>query len=503
MQIDTLPLSAPALEQMAAEAWEEAKRRKQLAGGRYRTFQTAYRDDPVAFIHDCIRWPKGEKPAPYQDAIASSLIEHVRVAVRGPHGLGKTAEAAWLVLWFALTRDGEDWKVPTTASGWRHLSRYLWPEIHKWARLLDWTKIGRPPFDERHELLTLTLRLSSGEAFAVASDVPALIEGAHAEHLLYLFDEAKEIPNATWDASEGAFSSGIEAKALAISTPGEPIGRFYDIHSRKPGYEDWHAIHVKLEDAIKAGRISPKWAEQRKRQWGESSVYQNRVLGEFAARDEDGIIPLAWVEAANERWQKWVEMGKPGVPVSLGVDVARSGGDKTAMALQYEVAEMDDRPCKRAIDDLRFSVREDTMATTGRAAGILSKYPIRASVDVIGIGAGVVDRLREQGFSVDGFNASEGIDRKDKTGELGFTNMRSAAWWNLREMLDPSANEEVALPPDDELTGDLTAPRWKLMSGGRIQVESKDEIRKRLGRSTDAGDAVIMAMERGISWLLT
>jgi hypothetical protein len=114
-------------------------------------------------------------------------------------------------------------------------------------------------------------------------------------------------------------------------------------------------------------------------------------------------------------------------------------------------------------------------------------------VDVIGIGAGVVDRLREQRMAVEPFNAAEGTTRKDSSGELGFSNVRSQAWWELRELLDPAGGEPVALPPDDMLTGDLTAPHWRVLSGGRIQIESKDDIRKRLGRSTDSGDAVVQA----------
>jgi hypothetical protein len=91
------------------------------------------------------------------------------------------------------------------------------------------------------------------------------------------------------------------------------------------------------------------------------------------------------------------------------------------------------------------------------------------------------------------FNAAERTDRKDASGELGFTNKRSAAWWNMRELLDPANGHDVALPDDDELTGDLTAPKWRVMSGGKIQVESKDDIRKRIGRSTNKGDGVIQA----------
>ena len=100
------------------------------------------------------------------------------MAVRGPHGLGKTALAAIGVLWFATTRDiaGVDWKVPTTASAWRQLQKFLWPEIHKWARRIDWNKVGRDPFG-RDELLKLSLNLRTGEAFALASDEPSRARG--------------------------------------------------------------------------------------------------------------------------------------------------------------------------------------------------------------------------------------------------------------------------------------------------------------------------------------
>jgi hypothetical protein len=455
----------------------------------------AYRDDPAGFILDCIRWEYGKGPTDYQLGNVSALVDHKRVAVRGPHGLGKTAENAWVILWFALTRDAEgaDWKIPTTASAWRQLTKFLWPEVHKWSRKLDWEKIGRPEFG-RYELLTLNLKLKSGEAFAVASDDPAQIEGAHADEILYIYDEAKTIPEATFDASEGAFSGAGEdtdanAYALASSTPGAPVGRFYDIHKRKPGLEDWHAIHVTLEDTIRAKRVSREWAKQRKRQWGaKSAVYLNRVEGKFAASDEDSVIPLAWVEAATERWHKLQEAGElaQGWITTVGADIARSGSDKTVLALRYG----------SVISELRRHSQQGTMETTGQVAGLLKLDPngwVRPVVDVIGIGAGVVDRLREQGFSTIAFNASEKSERKDKSGELGFVNCRSAAWWHLRELLDPDSGAEIALPDDDLLIGDLTAPTWRVMSGGKIQVESKEDIKKRIGRSTDDGDAVIQA----------
>lgn len=464
-----------------------------------------YFHDPVAWANDFIMWRPGEGLTDYQRGNLSALVEHKRVAVRGPHGLGKSMQDAVIVLWFADTREraGIDWKVVTTASVWRQLTEYLWPEIHKWVRRLNWTALGRRPFKPDRELQTLSLKLRYGEAFAVASDNPSNIEGAHATQMLYVFDEAKTILGDTFDAAEGAFTTDEVgehggAYAIANSTPGEPSGRFYDIHSRKPGYEDWHPIHVTLQDAISAGRIGVRWAQQRKLQWGEeSAVYQNRVLGEFASSDEDAVIPLRWVEAANERWRAW--RGDPDSPMpdlgpmdALGVDVAREGRDKTVFAPRHGVI----------VPELLEFAKQDTAATTGRVRGILNaNRKAIAKVDVIGIGAGVVDHLRGDDTldtvhiapRVDGFHASKGTKLLDRTGELGFSNVRSAAWWNLRELLDPANGFDICLPPHDQLTGDLTAPKWRVVSGGRIQVESKDDIKKRLGRSTDHGDAVIQA----------
>jgi hypothetical protein len=455
--------------------------------------------DPVGWAESCIRWRPGEGLTDYQREILAAIPVRRRVSVRGLHGLGKSALSAIAVLWFGSTRElsGVDWKVPTTAGSWRQLTHYLWPEIAKWARRIEWDALGCRPWSTRDELMALTLRLGHGQAFAAASDRPELLEGAHADSILYVFDESKSIASATFDAAEGALGGQGEAFALALSTPGEPSGRFFEIHARRSGLEDWWARHVSLEEAVEAGRVSRSWVAQRRRQWGESSaVFQNRVLGEFASADEDGVIPLGWVEAANERWRAWADAGRPAVDgvVAVGVDVARSGSDRTVLAVR----------AGDVVTELRRSSREDTMQTTGRVVGLLGSLPgAVAVVDVIGVGGGVVDRLRELGLKVSPFNASESSDRKDRSGELGFVNLRAAAWWRLRELLDPAYGPALALPPDDSLIGDLTAPHWRVTSAGKIQIESKDDVRARIGRSTDDGDAVVMACWLGVSGGMT
>jgi hypothetical protein len=116
-----------------------------------------------------------------------------------------------------------------------------------------------------------------------------------------------------------------------------------------------------------------------------------------------------------------------------------------------------------------------------------------AVVDVIGLGAGVVDRLRELEKEVVAFNAAERTSMTDSHNEFSFPNARSAAWWNMRELLDPQNPNPISLPEDDVLAAELSAPRWKILAGAKIQVEAKDDTRKRIRRSPDSADAVAMS----------
>lgn len=452
-----------------------------------------YYNRPADFARECVNWPQGRSLAPYQADTMDMLAEHHRMSLRSLRGAGKSTTAALIVLWFSLTRDanGDDWKIITTAGSWGQLINYLWPEIKKWASKLKWDVIrkGRP--FSPNELLNLNLKLTHGAASAAASSNPGRFEGAHADQLLYVFDEAKVIPAAIFDSAEGALT-GAGAYAVMMSTPGEPAGRFYEVQAQKPGYEDWATRVVRLEEVFEAGQVTPEWVEQRKRQWGEnSSVFQNHVLGNFFAADEDSVIPLLWIEQAVERWKLW-NLGDaennippraepPGRRV-VGVDVARYGTDKTIIAPRqgevfYELTEL---------------TQSDTLTTTGHVVPHLRHPKSLAVVDAVGVGGGVVDQLRKKRLSVLGFAGSGASTGSDKTGTFPFLNLRAESWWRLREALDPATDPTLCLPDDDQLLGDLTAPRWKINSGGKIQVEDKEEIRKRLGRSPDRADAVVL-----------
>jgi hypothetical protein len=507
--------------QVMAQAALELKKRKKTAKTAaptgYGYFQKRYENDRAGFARDCIRWDDNESAAPYQIEILGLLDKHQRVAVRGAHGLGKSTLAAWCVLHFALTCDRRsgDWKAITTASAWRQLTEYLWPEIHKWSRKLRWDIIGREPFT-KDELLGLRLNMDTGRAFAVASNEAQKVEGAHAQSLMYVFDEAKIIPISIWDSIEGAFSNagnkdGVVVKALAISTPGFPSGRFYDIHQKREGTEDWVTRHVTLKEIIAAGRIDPAWVEQRKKLWGENSaIFKNKVMGEFATDNEASIIPLEWVDAAVLRWKVWqhelrdqlealfgVELSKVprfeagkamkellGTPTVMALDFS-DGGDPGVIGVRYGMK----------VDHLEYMENMDSMSQVGRVVQVHSVLkPKRTIGDADGMGSSIIGRMRESNIDIHGFHAQGTVkELTDRSGELRFKNLRAAALWNLRELLDPSNGFEVMLPDDDKLKGDLTAPRRKeTESTGKIQVEAKPEIRSRLGRSTDAGDNISM-----------
>ncbi|MGH3502029.1 MAG: hypothetical protein ACRDQA_14270, partial [Nocardioidaceae bacterium] len=223
-----------------------------------------------------------------------------------------------------------------------------------------------------------------------------------------------------------------------------------------------------------------------------SPLFTAKVRGLFSEAASDGVIPLGWVQRAVERWHDLRDgKGHPNDPGNfvLGVDVARTGDDETCFAHRNgsHVFRLD-----------HFHLT-DTMEVADRAAAVLHEPRSSAVVDVIGIGAGVYDLLRRykrEGVIVGTaipFNAAARTPRKDKLGQFKFLNDRAAAWWGLRELLDPAFGSNIALPDDESLIEELIAPKFDFNVGGTLKIESKEDIKRRIGRSTDSADAVIAA----------
>lgn len=174
--------------------------------------------------------------------------------------------------------------------------------------------------------------------------------------------------------------------------------------------------------------------------------------------------------------------------LTFGVDIAREGADKSVCYIR------EDWRCL----EIAVWAKADTMESARRVQVLYVRYsPTLVTVDADGIGVGVFDRLREQGLPVSAFQGSKSTTAKDASGVLGFRNWRSYAWWRLRELLDPRNEHPVEIPENDDLVGDLCSPRWKV-ANGLVEVETKDKIKQRLGRSPDLGDAMAYAyFDRG------
>jgi len=220
------------------------------------------------------------------------------------------------------------------------------------------------------------------------------------------------------------------------------------------------------------------------------------LYGDFTLGQEDDqwqIIPTDWVLLAMDRWKHTqipltVDSAGNVRPTPLqtaGVDVARGGKDDTIIAPRFGnyVAQLIKIPGKDT---------PDSQSVVNHIVKNIQKGT-RINIDIIGVGAGPFDFLDGFGYEVFAVDSREKSHATDKTGKLPFTNFRAEIWWNARELLDPESGEDIALPDDRRLLQHLTAPRWKLVSSG-IQVESKEEIKKRIGQSPDDGDAVVMAL---------
>lgn len=211
------------------------------------------------------------------------------------------------------------------------------------------------------------------------------------------------------------------------------------------------------------------------------------LQGDFTAGradDEWQVIPTVWVKVAMDRW---TEPDLTHEITSVGVDPSR-GGDETIIAVR-----------RRWAFDPLIAVAPEAAAHGGNVAHkVLAVAGPTANlhVDVIGIGASVIDHLDAfAGSRAIPVNFSSSSDATDATNNLRFVNKRAECWWAMRELLDPTRSVKVSLPRDHQLLADLAAPRYRVTARG-IQIEDKAEIKRRLGRSPDRGDAVVLAAIR-------
>lgn len=422
-----------------------------------------------------------------QREIAQSVQENKLTAVKSGHGVGKSFTTSNLATWWVDTHPPEETVVVSTAPSGEQVSAIMWEEIRKIHRkanlagevqksnrwFIDGIRVGfgRKPQDyDKH-------------AF----------QGLHRKYLLVIIDEACGIDEWLWIAAL-SLATGENNRVVAIGNPDDPTSYFAKVC--KPG-SGWNTIQISVFDSpnftgeeitedAKSKLTKPDWVESMRREVGEgTALWTSKVLGEFPEVDEMATIPLGWVHRAQERWLDWKASGGhlPGRHV-IGADIARYGGDKTAFAHKYG----------NVVTDVEVIPGGDTERTADR---LLDHFGATAVIDTNGVGAGVFDKVRRRGMSATPLNVGTRTSLRDSSGQIEFYNIKAAATWKLREALDPAKNPTLCLPAEgteaEKLAAELSAPRWKTMAGGKMVIETKDEVRKRIGRSPDRGDAVVLA----------
>jgi len=442
-----------------------------------------YRDDPIGFIREVL----GGEPWEEQVRIAEAVREHPQVTVRSCHAAGKDWLAARLALWWVYARRGLVVLTGPTATQVQ--------EILMRGEVRDaFSRAGHLPGSLHVNALRPGGEGRAGILAKTATGVSALT-GFHDARVLFVITEAQdpEIDHA-WDAAF-AVATGAEDRIVTLGNPVAKEGRFYRAH--RPG-SDWHALkvpasaipNVREGETIVPGLLTREGVDRFASEYGEESgFYVSRVLAEFPDEAEDALFRRDWLEAAAQRWahrERWGSKASEAIPVAA-LDPARHGPDDSVLAIRRG----------DVVDDLVvWEGRHDTTELAKGVAWALEERGFRADgskvervrliVDEVGLGGGVLDKLREMGWTARGFNGGRKAVESDR-----FFNRRAESYWILRDRLE---EDDLGLVWSDDLVQELLAVRWRATPAGKVQLEAKRDMTSRLGRSPDRADALAMAL---------
>lgn len=425
-----------------------------------------YQTDPVGFVTKEL----GFHPWSKQKEILESVRDNPRTTVRACHGVGKTACAAACGVWFLYSHPNSI--LLTTAPTWRQVKELLWREIrghHARARLDG-------------KCTTTSIQLAEQWfALGLSTDDPDKFQGFHAEDLLLIGDEAAGIPEMIFEAAFGILTSK-RSRLLLIGNPTSSSGLFHASHHEAA--ETWKVIKISAFDSpnftgeqcperVKNRLTTPDWAEARKSEWGDDSpMYFARVLGEFPEQSEDALFSKAWTIKACDIIPK---VSKDDI-VAIGVDVARGGNCESVAYVRRGM---------RIIHMVAWR-GSDLMASAHRVAGLIKQYkPERTIIDAVGIGAGVVDRLRDMRYrGIEGFHGGSAPADPSR-----FRMKRDEIYWNLRCLMKEGAIGPLA---DAKTRRQVEGIKAKYDNRGKLCVESKEDMRKRNAPSPDRADALVL-----------
>lgn len=462
---------------------EQVDLAEELAGIEAELQRRQWIGDPVSWLQGRL----GEFAWSKQQDILRSVAAHRRTAVHSCHESGKSYIAARVAAWWIDTHKPGEAFVVTSATTGDQVKAVLWREIGRAQSKLG---LGRSNQTEWYLNVAQANGMSREELVAIGrkpSDYnPTAFQGIHARFVLVIFDEAAGIPGGTsdqphslWEAADSLIANDA-SRFLAIGNPDDPQSEFAEVC--KPG-SGWNVLGIDAfetpnftgeytPEAVKQVLIGKTWVEEKRKKWGEDNpLWLSKIRGQFPAKTVDGLIPTAWITAAQARTLP------KGEPRELGVDVGAGGAGRNTVALR-------EGPVVRII---RRDQESDTMQSCGNLLNDLRETGAeRAKVDEIGVGRGLVDRATEQSAPVLGINV--GLPARDKE---AYENIRAEGYWLLRERFGEGSIDLD--PQDDDLAAQLADLRFKRSSRGRIIIESKAEMRRRGKASPDDADSVMLA----------
>lgn len=434
--------------------------------------------DPYGYVMYAFPWGSGpleghDGPDEWQAKQLIEIGEAIKAdpegftlqdAIASGHGIGKSTQTSWIILWAMSTRPNlAGWVTANTQS---QLKSKTWRELSVWhkrainAHWFEWTatRFYQVEHPETWGIDAIPWSEHNSEAFA----------GLHAEHVLMVMDEASSIADKIWEVAEGAMTTP-RAMWFCFGNPTRNTGRFRECFGKYK--HRWSTRQIDSRTCKMANKAKlQEWAEDH----GEDSdFFRVRVRGEFPRQGSNQLIGSDVVHAARQANLPVDEYLLH--PIVIGVDVARFGMDETVIIVRQG----------RKVLDLKTYRGLDNMQVGARAAETYRAHQKAAAlfVDEVGVGSGVVDYLKASGYPVVGVNAGARA-----TNDKLYLNKRAEMWCRMKEWLEGGAD----IPDDPDLGEQLTALEYDYTPKEQIRLEKKDDLKARGLSSPDRADALAL-----------
>jgi phage terminase large subunit len=458
-----------------------------------------WRTDPVGFATHAL----GLRLTADQAAVMVAVASRRQVSWRAAQKVGKSTLMAAIALWWIFCHpvqpDAPAASVVMTSGNASQVRNILWREVrrlHRNARVPLGGDVRSVPssgviFDDGRIIIGIT------------AAEPERLQGYSGPELLFLVDEASGFDDELIEAVLGNMGGG--GHVLLCGNPTKPTGIFANTHRNR--LEGWALFHssaysspnvladkelAKIDppDEIRSAQIeatripgmaTSPWIQDMINTFGaESAAVAVRVRGDYASESDDAVVPLALTMKATANWDDHVDAKTLPDRLEVGCDPARFGDDETVIVGKRAKHALAAMFCRK-LDNVEVAAKVLEYCTANMRPG---ERPV-VRVDVGGLGAGVVDVLRRVTWiDVVAVNAAETSRYPDR-----FRNTRAELWWCARRWLERGGT----MPEDQRRDAELLAARYSHTTAMQVQIESKDEMKRRMGRSPDRADALALA----------